>query len=277
MDINTVRIFVGCAANHEDLESQSVLEWSIRKNSSLPVDITWMKLSQDTLSPFYSDPDKKLGWNTEKWATPFSGFRWAIPHICNFHGQAIYLDSDFIFCGDIAELWQQPFEDGKVIMAKGGSSWRMCCSKWNCAPAQKYVLPFDQLKFRADAHATMIKTFMGSKHLQQFKGEWNVLDVTGFDNINDPAIKAIHYTSMPHQPQLKYAIPRLRADGAKHWYDGETKVHWRKDLIELFDQTLEEATSVGYGPTRYATYPKFGVYKKRSFENRAAADKVVHK
>ena len=68
--MSPVRVFVGCAPNHEDAESQAVLEHSIRKHASLPVDITWMKLSRDPVSPF-------SGWNTELWPTPFSGFRWA--------------------------------------------------------------------------------------------------------------------------------------------------------------------------------------------------------
>ena len=41
------------------------------------------------------------------WATPFSVFRWAIPHVCNFEGKAIYMDVDMIARDDIAKLWNQ--------------------------------------------------------------------------------------------------------------------------------------------------------------------------
>src|SRR5882762_6242859 len=115
----TARIFVGCAANNEDLESQVVLEYSLRKHASIPVEITWMQLSRNPASPFYSDPEKGLGWRTKQWATPFSGFRWALSVLCEFEGRAIYMDSDFIVMSDIAALWYQEFSPGKIVIAKG--------------------------------------------------------------------------------------------------------------------------------------------------------------
>lgn len=265
-----IRIFVGCAANHEDIESQAVCEWSIRKHSSLPVEITWMKLSRDPASPFYSNPETGAGWNTETWATPFSGFRWAIPHLCNYEGQAIYFDSDFLVLGDIAGLWNQPFNTGKAVMAKGGGSWRYCCSKWNCAVAKDHLWPIEMLRSAPEAHKAMTARFTGATFIQAFWGEWNVLDGKGFDDISDPSIEAIHYTSMSHQPQLRYAIPRLAAQGRKHWYDGETRQHWRNDLLNLFDDLLAEAVANGYPPERYAQDPIFGDYTKRSFVGRKA-------
>src|SRR5215207_9690112 len=127
-----IRVFVGCAANHEDIESQAVLEWSIRKHASEPVSITWMQLSRDPASPW-------SGWNTSQWVTPFSGFRWAIPAVCGYEGKAIYCDSDVIFMADIARLWDQEFESGKAVMAKGGNSWRLCVSLWDCAEMQAHL------------------------------------------------------------------------------------------------------------------------------------------
>src|SRR5690349_3684211 len=112
-----IRLFIGCSGNNEDLESQAVLEWSIRKNTKRETDITWMQLSRDPASPFYSDGPH--GWQTKFWTTPFSGFRWAIPELCCWEGQAIYSDSDVIFFADIGELWDQPFRDGKCVIAKG--------------------------------------------------------------------------------------------------------------------------------------------------------------
>jgi hypothetical protein len=110
-----IRLFVGCAANHEDLESQAVLEWSIRKHASEPVEITWMRLSRDPASPW-------SGWATERWATPFSGFRWAIPEVCGFEGRAIYCDSDVIFMADVAELVAAAIPAGSCGARQG---WRL--------------------------------------------------------------------------------------------------------------------------------------------------------
>jgi hypothetical protein len=258
---NTIRVFVGCAANHEDLESQAVLEYSIRKSCSLPCVIKWMYLSNNPDSSFY-------GWRTENWATPFSGFRWAVPQLCNYVGKAIYMDSDFIVLSDLAELWNQTFELGKVVMAKGGMNWRLCCSLWNCARAQQYIPDITVLRNDPDSHRRMHTLFGAkSKLVQPFQGDWNNLD--GRDGKPLTEMKALHYTAMQSQPQLEYALPRLQAEGYRHWYDGVTSVHPRNDVRRLFASLLVEATANGYGIERYATQPRLGKpYRKRSFAKR---------
>jgi len=80
----SIKIFVGCAPNYEDAESQAVLEWSIRKHASQPVEITWMMLSNDPETLFTQ-------WETNKWSTPFSGLRWAVPELCDFKWQGYLL------------------------------------------------------------------------------------------------------------------------------------------------------------------------------------------
>ena len=125
-----IRLFVGCAPNGEDAESQMVLEYTARKHSSLPVDIVWMKISSD-------ENDFWGGWKSELWSTPFSGFRWGIPEYCSFQGQAIYMDSDMIILQDLAELWNEPWKDRAILQSKGG--WRFCVAKWNCERAEHHM------------------------------------------------------------------------------------------------------------------------------------------
>lgn len=248
-----IRVFVGCAPNHEDAESQAVLEWSIRKHASQPVDITWMKLSRDLESPFYSDPQAGRGWNTRNWATPFSGFRWALPELCRHEGRAIYCDSDFIFMADIAELWHQLMNEYQVLAKSQG--WRFCLSLWNC----ESVYPeFDRSDPEQHKKMSAVPFTRGA-----FDGNWNCLDGENYKSLADPAIKAIHYTAMANQPHLRYAIPRLAREGRKHWFNGHIEPHWRKDLIELFDTLLEEAQQNGYPVARYCHDPVFGQYPKR--------------
>ena len=268
-----IRIFVGCAANHEDVESQAVLEWSIRKHTSEDVEITWMKLSKDPDSFFYSNHETKQGWNTSRWATPFSGFRWSIPAQCGYEGKAIYMDSDFIVKADIAEAINQEFKPGAVVMSKGNQhKWRFCFSIWDCAAAERWLWPLHKLMAVPDSFSQMHQVFKKNEALRQdFQGNWNCLDGEKYTDLNDPAIKAIHYTSMPHQPQLKHALPRLAASGGQHWFEGEVKPHWRKDLQDLFDNLLAEATQNGYGVDRYMSDSKFGPYVKKSTGNRSSA------
>lgn len=268
----TIRVFVGCAANHEDLESQSVLEHSIRKNTKRDVEITWMKLTRDPVSPFYSEPEKGLGWNHSGWATPFTGFRWAIPSICDYKGKAIYSDSDVLFKADIGEFWDQVFSPGAMIMAKGGyHSWRFCVSLWNCELAAKWIPHYTKLmkdpQSAKNMHAMIKKN---SALMQPFRGNWNCLDGEKYESLDHPDIKAIHYTSMPHQPHLGHAIPRLQGHGKEHWFKGEVKDHWRKDLIELFDKELTEAANNGFPPGLYMQEPEFGPYNKRDTHKRSS-------
>lgn len=255
----TVRVFVGCAPNHEDAESQAVLEWSIRKHASEPVEITWMKLSNDPESPFH-------GWATERWATPFSGFRWAVPALCNYQGRAIYTDSDVMFMDDIAKLFHADLEPGKAVYARGSS--RLCVSLWDCEAVADLMIPFEELRQRSDNHAAMRGIFSrNSGVVQRFDrsvANWNCLDGEREDDLRAPHIKAIHYTSMAHQPQLSRALRRLERAGIKHWFDGKPTRHWRSDVTHLFEHLLAHAAANGYTVDRYTQDPIFGDYAKHS-------------
>lgn len=252
-----IRVFVGTSANGEDVESQAVLEYTLRKNSSSPISITWMRLSHNPVSFWY-------GWNTERWATPFSAFRWGIPAACGFRGRAIYTDSDVIFNGDIAELWNQPM-GGKVVLAKSGG--RLCVSLWDCEKAKAFVMPLDKLKTDPASHSYMSAKARLSTEVGVFSGNWNCLDGEHFKHLDDPAIKAIHYTDMSCQPHLRYAVPRLASAGLKHWFNGRVRSHPRPEMEELFDKLLEKARDAGFRPENYLPVDPYGDYKKKSLTN----------
>lgn len=279
-----IRVFVGAAANYEDLESQAVLENSIRKYASRPVEIEWMQLSR-AIEPNWKElgvpprsfwySDGETGWRTERWATPFSGFRWAIPAFCGFEGRAIYCDSDVIFMADIAELWDQEFQPGKAVMAKGGASWRFCVSLWDCAAVEPHILPIEELRSNPEAHRLMTQRFAGADFVQSFDGDWNCLDGGDYQNLSDERIKAIHYTSISSQPSTRHALPRLAGAGLKHWYDGPVVDHWRQDIVDLFDRELAEAITSGYPLERYTALPPFGEYRKASLRNYTTGPKAA--
>lgn len=246
-----IRVFVGCAPNGEDAESLAVLEYTLRLHASEPVEITWMALSRDASSPFF-------GWNTGNWATPFSGFRYAVPSLCGFAGRAIYVDSDFIFLADIAELWRQEFQPGKVAMRHPRVSWRLCISLWDCERAEAVLPPIDVIRANSRTVATVMRD---GKFTQAFDGEWNCLDGEG-RALGDPAVKAIHYTDMSCQPQLRHALPRLKREGKRHWYNGPVRPHPRADIQGLFDKLLGEAQSNGYRVENYIPAQPYGEFSK---------------
>ena len=125
-----------------------VLEYSVRKHTKQPVDIVWMQLSRDPNSFWYSNPEADEGWHTELWATPFSGFRWAIPEYCGFEGRAIYMDTDVIVLCDLAEMWTHPMDNNSIVIAKaendvtsGETIARLCTCVWDCANAKEIIYP----------------------------------------------------------------------------------------------------------------------------------------
>lgn len=250
-----IKIFIGCAPNHDDAESQAVLEYSIRRHASAPVAITWMKLSRDPASPFH-------GWRTDDWATPFSGFRYAVPALCNYEGRAIYMDSDVIVRADVAELWCMEIVGGDVIARDEA---RLCVSLWDC----KYAIrgwSFDEIKAGARP-SIAVSPFPPDAN-------WNCLDGEKYVDLNDPRIKAIHYSHMSHQPHLRAAEHRLHVAGRKHWFDGHTVAHWRRDLTNLFFDELRDAESAGFTVESYCADPIYGDFPKRS--QRGMSTEIPH-
>ena len=75
-----------------------VLSESIRRNSSEPVSITPLCLSN--LPDFTRE--KQPNQSTE-----FAFSRFMIPHLRNYQGFSIFMDCDMMFRGDIAELWSK--------------------------------------------------------------------------------------------------------------------------------------------------------------------------
>lgn len=265
-----IRIFVGCASG-DDLESQAVLEYTLRLHASQPLEITWMQQSRDPASPFH-------GWRTETWSTPFSGFRWAVPELCGFEGRAIYMDSDCIVMADIAELWEQRLQPGKCVIAKGAEG-RLCVSLWGCSSARAHMTPISVLKASPSSHQMMRGIFANGKILQPFEGNWNCIDGQGYESLYNAHIKVIHYSAENAQPHLRYAVPRLAREGRNHWFDGKIEKHWRPDLIALFDKTLDEAIGAGFKPENYKPAAPFGPYRIASHKNYHAhhrSTQVIH-
>lgn len=262
-----IRIFIGTSANGEDAESCAVLEYSIKKHTRRPVEITWMRLSKKSSSAFYSGDGE--GWNTSQWATPFSGFRWAVPSLAWYEGRAIYMDSDVIVLSDIAGLFDQPMH-GKMILAKSAS--RLCVSLWDCERAAGVIPPPVKWRENANHHREFGSMLRKQANLLgDFSGDWNNLDGEGVDDLEN--IDALHYTRMATQPHIPHARRRLSARGAEHWFDGEYAPHWRSDIVDLFDQYLDEAREAGYLAENYDPGDRFGSYSKKSMVNMRGAEK----
>jgi hypothetical protein len=257
----TIRIFVGCSGKDEDLEFQAVLHYSLEKFASEPIDLTWMRLSRDPQSFWFADPQKKLGWRTDRWATPFSALRWGIPAACNFEGQAIYMDVDMIVMADIAELWNQEITQGAMLSKPEA----ICVTKYDCAKMARILPSLDEMK-QVRQYLNIRRKVLACGCIQRYKGNWNCLDLrkdTGgeYKDLHDPEIKVLHFTQIPTQPHLRHAMPRLAKEGRRHWYmTMPPRPHHRKDAVEFFDKMLAEAYEHGYRIENYRNPTPFGDY-----------------
>ena len=262
MNDNVIKVFVGCDPNNCDLEQMMVLDYSIHKHASLPVEIVWMQLSRDPSSYWYSNPEKNEGWNTAKWATPFSGFRWAIPDYCDFTGKAIYMDADVVVLSDLAELWSHPIEGQCIVAAKTNADMtRLCTCLWDCSSAKNVVLPIDQLKGDMNAHKVMMNMIEKNAQLvEPYQDSYNCVDGEALA-IED--IKILHYSDMGTQFSHKYAIQRVEQEGFSHWFDGDIMPHPRLELAQLFDSYYDEALAAGYQLDNYRIEP-FGHFPKKT-------------
>lgn len=251
-----IRIFVGCSANGEDAEAQLLLEYTLRKHASDDVDLTWMKLSRDSASPWYSDPGRGAGWNTEGWATPFSPFRWAIPHVCKYEGRAIYMDVDMIFMADVVQLWEQAIPENKCLLAKNES--QTCVILFDNKRCESFFPNFNSLRSTKGLYRSVRKNV--GVNAAKFSGNWNCLDGEAYQSLTDTDIKIIHFTKVETQPHQKWAIPRLRKENKKHWGEYARpcgQPHARKDVAPLVDGLWEEARAAGYTVEKYLDPAEF--------------------
>ena len=87
-----------------------VLAESILRNSSTPVTISPINLNN--LKNIYTRKQDPLA------STEFSFSRFLVPHLMNYNGWAIFMDSDMVMLSDITELWNLRNEDYAIQVCK---------------------------------------------------------------------------------------------------------------------------------------------------------------
>jgi lipopolysaccharide biosynthesis glycosyltransferase len=87
-----------------------VLAESILRNSSTPVTISPINLSN--LKNIYTRKQDPLA------STEFSFSRFLVPHLMNYNGWAIFMDSDMVMLSDITKLWNLRNEDYAIQVCK---------------------------------------------------------------------------------------------------------------------------------------------------------------
>lgn len=94
-----MRIYIGW--DREQQDASRVCEYSLRKNSETDLDIVHLKKDELVESGLYFRPDGSPE------STEFTYIRFLVPHLQNYEGWAMFVDSDFLFTYDINHLFKR--------------------------------------------------------------------------------------------------------------------------------------------------------------------------
>jgi hypothetical protein len=198
--VEPMRVF--CGLDESQIVAARVLEYSIRKHASRPVRFYPMR---DVPTPVPKDP-KNRG------RTGFSFSRFHIPKLSGYQGKALYADADMQVFGDLAELWETPFDGAKVICTRQDeppeqwkdSSWfkpgrQMSVMLLDCAKLnwdiEEIVRGLDEERYTYEQLMFNLSIVEPDEINDNIPPEWNHLEHS------EPGItKLLHYTVVPTQP-----------------------------------------------------------------------------
>lgn len=210
-----IRVFVGC--DESQLVASAVLEHSIRKHATRPVEFTTM-IDLDVPEP--KDPANRA-------RTGFSFYRFLIPKLCGYQGRALYIDSDMQVFADMDELWQIPFEDDTVLctyQAEPPPEWKddpnfkpgrhLAVMMLDCSRLQwdidEIVAGLDEGRYDYKQLMSDLCIVPEEQIAERIPRGWNSLE-----QYEEGTTKLVHYTVVPTQPWKndENALRELWMDG----------------------------------------------------------------
>lgn len=152
--MSALKVFIGF--DGRELDAYQVAAHSIRKHASVAVEIHPIVLEQMRWKRLYMREHYYLGrqlWDkisNAPMSTEFAITRFLVPHLAGYRGVALFVDADFMFRRDVAELFAladpryavqvvqhdyKPKEtvkmDGQAQTVYGRKNWSSCIL-WNC-------------------------------------------------------------------------------------------------------------------------------------------------
>lgn len=200
-----IRVFVGADENQQ--LAFRVLEYPIRRHSTIPVDI--VSLGQFPM-PTPADPR----WRSR---TGFTFQRFLIPALCGYRGRAIYLDADMLVFQDLADLWRWPMPDSIHLLYTRQHSERARLAAYavmvlNCERLQwnieEIIRSLDDAETDYQKLVYELDLVGESEKSAALPTDWNALE-----QYEARRTALIHFTDMPRQPW----IYRYNPNGNR-WY-----------------------------------------------------------
>lgn len=227
-----LQIYIGF--DHRQFVSYSVLAGSIIGAASKPVSITPVCLP--TL------PLERAG------LTPFTFTRFLVPRMQKDGGWALFLDSDMLAVGDVAELFELVDDQYAAMVVKNPRQFEWASLiMFNCGHAANDVLTPEYVE---DEVSPLFKFgWMKPEELGALPSEWNHL--VGYDQPREDA-KLVHYTmgipvydetkmseyadqwNQVHQAinsTVPWAALMAQSVHATHMPDGRVLPHFHPDVV----------------------------------------------
>lgn len=234
-----VRIFIGSEdAQHR---GERVLLWSILKHRS-PEKFYEVYIMKDL-----------AGFDRRYWKTGFTGYRYAIPDLCEYEGRAIYNDVDQIYLYDPAALQSEGMSDSAVLAlnSRDTSVMVMNCEKLKGVWSMEAIQAAPQGK----VHATMLAQARRKNLIGNLPGFWNARD----HEYDGSSSKLLHFTILHLQPWRPFPKDLRYRDNphGKVWYTLEEEAdhsgfapEWRQhpgrpynDMKDFFEVAYDPFTS----------------------------------
>lgn len=208
-----LKVFIGY--DHRQSVSYNVLQQSIFRNSSKPVSITALVIDQL--------PIKRTG------LTPFTFSRFLVPYLCHYEGWALFLDSDILVKGDIAELFSLADDKYTVMVSKNEKRFEWASVMlFNCDKCK--VLTPEYIEKADGLHGI---NWAKEEEIGDLPREWNHL--VGYDKPREEP-KLIHYTQgNPCFPET------IDSEHAQAWHDEHRITNSAIPWFELMGHSVHAA------------------------------------
>lgn len=182
------------------------------RRSSVPVSITPLILSQLPIN--------------RRGLTEFTYARYLVPYLCGYEGVGLFLDSDMLVRGDIAELFQYADAAVSVVPFAGKFEFeRPSVMLFNCEKCKDLTPEF------IDSEMNHPQAFTWADSLGGLPQEWNFL--VGYSDEAMEDVKLVHYTQgVPGYKECRNTIY------AQDWFDEREAMLHSVSWLEIMGNSV---------------------------------------
>ena len=198
-----MRVFIGWDSREND--AYEVCVHTLLKHSSMPLDIVPLKQKQLRIRCLYTREETAV-------STEFAFTRFLTPHLSDYSGWSLFIDCDFLFTKDVAELYNMRDDqyalmcvkhdyvpkdsvkmDGQKQVAYPRKNWSSCIL-WNCGHESNQILTPQIVNSEYVSGAFLHRfQWLDDREIGELPLEWNWLEGEYDKPENPPAV--IHYTN----------------------------------------------------------------------------------